>query len=85
MIYTQFIDGTLTPGSNRESWTNYNPADNTPLGEAYHANDQDIEAAVQSSEKAFQDLAFQNRCRTRQGAVKNGAYPKIKAGTNCFD
>ncbi len=54
MAYTQFIDGELTTGSNRESWINYNPATNTPLGEAFHANAQDIDDAVGSAEKAFQ-------------------------------
>src|ERR1044072_3766256 len=53
MGYTQFIDGELTSGSNRESWINYNPANNHPLGEVSQANDQDIEAAVNSSERAF--------------------------------
>jgi betaine-aldehyde dehydrogenase len=53
MTYTQFIDGELTTGSNSESWINYNPANNTSLGAVCQANDQDIEAAVQSSEKAF--------------------------------
>ena len=53
MVYTQFIDGALTTSSNRESWINYNPANNNPLGEVCQANDQDIEAAVNSSEKAF--------------------------------
>jgi len=54
MVYSQFIDGALTTSSNRESWINYNPANNNPLGEVFQANDQDIEAAVNSSEKAFQ-------------------------------
>src|SRR4051812_13821330 len=54
MVYAQFIDGALTTGSNRESWINYNPANNNPLGEVYQANNHDIEAAVNSSEKAFQ-------------------------------
>jgi betaine-aldehyde dehydrogenase len=53
MLYTQFIDGALTTSSNRESWINYNPADNTSLGAVYQANDQDIESAVHSSEKAY--------------------------------
>src|SRR5688572_31251371 len=53
MVYSQFIDGALTTSSNRESWINYNPANNNPLGEVYQANDEDIEAAVNSSEKAF--------------------------------
>ncbi|MES1224320.1 MAG: aldehyde dehydrogenase family protein, partial [Bacteroidota bacterium] len=53
MEYTQFIDGILAGNSNRESWINYNPADNSPLGEVFQANDQDIDAAVSSSEKAF--------------------------------
>ena len=52
-MYTQFIDGALTTGSNRESWINYNPANNHPLGEVYQANEEDIEAAVNSSQKAF--------------------------------
>jgi len=53
MQYTHFIDGTLIKNSNSESWINYNPANNIPLGEVSQANDQDIEAAVDSSEKAF--------------------------------
>ena len=53
MVYTQFIDGELITGSNRESWINYNPANNNSLGEVIQANEQDIEAAVDSSEKAF--------------------------------
>src|SRR6476620_4362227 len=53
MVYTQFIDGALTTSSNSETWINYNPANNDPLGEVCQANDQDIEAAVNSSEKAF--------------------------------
>ena len=53
MLYTQFIDGKLTTGSNRESWINYNPANNSPLGKVCQANDQDIEAAVNSAERAF--------------------------------
>src|SRR5687767_108508 len=53
MEYTQFIDGALTTSSNKESWINYNPADNNPLGKVFQANDQDIESAVNSSEKAF--------------------------------
>ena len=53
MVYSQFIDGALMTGSTRESWINYNPAGNNPLGEVFQANDQDIDAAVNSSEKAF--------------------------------
>src|ERR1700730_18840138 len=53
MQYTQFIDGALTTSSNRESWINYNPANKNPVGEVCQANDEDIEAAVNSSEKAF--------------------------------
>ncbi|HLK29523.1 MAG TPA: betaine-aldehyde dehydrogenase [Puia sp.] len=54
MAFTQFIDGALTTSANRESWINYNPANNLPLEEVYQANNEDIEAAVNSSEKAFQ-------------------------------
>jgi len=64
MAYTQFIDGALTANSNRESWINYNPATNNPLGEACLANDQDIEDAVKSSEKAF------HTWRTKTGAER---------------
>ena len=46
MTYSQFIDGELTSNSNRETWINYNPANNKPLGEVSQASDQDIEAAV---------------------------------------
>jgi len=53
MVYSQFINGELTSGSNRQSWINYNPANNEPLGEVFRANDEDIEAAINSSEKAF--------------------------------
>jgi len=34
MVYTQFIDGVLTTSSNRESWINYNPANNNPFAAA---------------------------------------------------
>jgi betaine-aldehyde dehydrogenase len=70
MEYTQFIDGALTTASNRESWINYNPADNTPLGEVCQANEQDIDAAVDSSEKAFQ------LWRTKTGAERGRVLTK---------
>lgn len=54
MTYTQFIDGELISGSNRERWINYNPATNEPLGEVYQATADDVEAAVRSSERAFE-------------------------------
>jgi betaine-aldehyde dehydrogenase len=73
MVYSHFIDGELTTNSNRESWINYNPATNTPLGEVYHANDQDIEAAVNSSEKAF------HIWRTKTGAERGRVL--LKAAT----
>jgi betaine-aldehyde dehydrogenase len=64
MVYTQFIDGALTAGAGRETWINYNPANNEPLGEVCQANVEDIEAAVASSEKAFQIW------RTKTGAER---------------
>jgi len=64
MEYTQFIDGALTTNTNRESWVNYNPADNNPLGTVYQANEEDIEAAVDSSQKAF------HIWRTKTGAER---------------
>lgn len=64
MDYTQFIDGVLTSGANRETWVNLNPATNRPLGTVCQANDQDIEAAVVSSERAFQIW------RTKTGAER---------------
>jgi betaine-aldehyde dehydrogenase len=67
MVYSQFIDGGLTTGSNRESWINYNPANNTSLGEVFQANDQDIEAAVISSEKAFH--IWKNKTGAERGRV----------------
>lgn len=67
MVYTQFIDGALATNSNRETWINYNPANNTPLGEIYQANDQDIEAAVNSSEKAFH--IWKNKTGAERGRV----------------
>ena len=84
MVYTQFIDGALTTGSNRESWINYNPANNNPLGEVCQANDEDIEAAVNSSEKAFHIWKYQNRGRTWPGFIKSSPYIKIQVGENCF-
>jgi len=66
-MYTQFIDGALTTHSNRESWINYNPANNTPLGEVYQANEQDIEAAVNSSERAFH--IWKNKTGAERGRV----------------
>ena len=67
MTYTQFINGEVTTGSNRESWVNYNPANNTSLGTVCQANDQDIEAAVQSSEKAFH--IWKTKTGTERGRV----------------
>src|SRR5215207_8994689 len=67
MVYTQFIDGALSTGSNRETWINYNPADNIPLGEVCQANRQDIEAAVHSSEKAFH--IWKNKTGAERGRV----------------
>ncbi len=67
MEYTQFIDGVLTGNSNRESWVNYNPAHNSPLGEVFQANDQDIDAAVNSSEKAFH--AWRAKTAAERGRV----------------
>src|SRR6476619_3395461 len=67
MVYNQFIDGALTTSSNRESWINYNPANNNPLGEVFQANDQDIEAAVDSSEKAFN--IWKNKTGAERGRV----------------
>ena len=67
MAYNQFIDGELTTGANRESWINYNPATNLPLGEVYQANDQDIDAAVLSAEKAFQ--SWRNKTGAERGRV----------------
>lgn len=64
MVYSQFIDGALTKGSAKESWINYNPADNSPLGEVFQASNQDIESAVSSSEKAF------HIWRTKTGAER---------------
>src|SRR5688572_21636344 len=67
MNYTQFIDGESTSGSDRESWINLNPANNQPLGEVFQANEQDIEAAVDSSEKAFQ--TWKNKTGAERGRV----------------
>src|SRR5579871_1962173 len=67
MLYNQFIDGALTIGSNRETWINYNPADNNPLGEVCKANNEDIEAAVDSSEKAFH--IWKNKTGAERGRV----------------
>src|SRR5687768_7336019 len=71
MHYTQFIDGTLTSGSNRESWINLNPANNQPLGEVFQANEEDIEAAVDSSEKAFH--IWKNKTGAERGRVLSKA------------
>jgi betaine-aldehyde dehydrogenase len=70
MVYTQFIDGGLITGSNRESWINYNPANNKSLGDVCQANDEDIEAAVNSSEKAF------HTWRTKTGAERGRVLTK---------
>src|SRR4051812_37783574 len=67
MVYTQFIAGALTTSSNRECWINYNPANNKPLGEVCQANDQDIEAAVNSSETAFH--IWKNKTGAERGRV----------------
>ena len=67
MVYTHFIDGALTPGSSTASWINYNPANNHSLGEVVQANDQDIEAAVHSSAKAFH--VWKNKTGAERGRV----------------
>jgi betaine-aldehyde dehydrogenase len=67
MLYTQFIDGALTTKSNRESWINYNPANNNPLGEVCQADEKDIEAAVNSSERAF--VIWKNKTGAERGRV----------------
>ena len=84
MMYTQFIDGALTTGSNRESWINYNPANNNPLGEVFQANDQDIEAAVNSSEKAFHIWRTKTGAERGRVLLKAAEYFKIQVGENCF-
>ena len=66
-MYTQFIDGALTSGSNRESWINYNPANNHSLGEICQANEEDVESAVNSSEKAFH--IWKNKTGAERGRV----------------
>ena len=76
MVYTQFIDGALTTGSNRESWINYNPANNNPLGEVCQANDQDIEAAVNSSEKAFHIWSTKTGAERGRVLLKSSQYIK---------
>ena len=78
MVYPQFIDGVLTTGSNRESWINYNPADNVPLGEVFQANDQDIEAAVTSSGKAFQ--IWKTKTGAERGRVLTKAAEILRSG-----
>ena len=67
MVYTQFIDGALSESSGRETWINYNPANNDPLGEVCQANEEDIEAAVHSSEKAFH--IWRNKTGAERGRV----------------
>jgi betaine-aldehyde dehydrogenase len=67
MVYTQFIDGALSTGSNRETWINYNPANNQPLGKVCQANGEDIEAAVNSSEIAFH--IWKNKTGADRGRV----------------
>lgn len=67
MVYTQFIDGALTTGSSRETWINYNPANNIPLGEVCQASEEDIETAVLSAEKAFQ--SWRNKTGAERGRV----------------
>ncbi len=80
MVYTQFIDGTLTTHSIGESWINYNPADNTPLGEVMQANGEDIEAAVNSSEKAFQ--VWKNKTGAERGRVLTKAAHILRSRLN---
>ena len=70
MVYAQFIDGSLTTSSNGKSWINYNPANNNSLGEVFQASEQEIEAAVNSSEKAF------HIWRTKTGAERGRVLTK---------
>ncbi len=65
--YSQFIDGASTSNANSETWINYNPANNKPLGEVSQASDEDIEAAVRSSERAFH--IWKNKTGAERGRV----------------
>src|ERR1700752_3113679 len=67
MEYTQFIDGALTSGSNRETWVNYKPTTQKKFWKTYIYDNQDIEAAVDSSQKAF-DI-WKNKTGSERGRV----------------
>ncbi|MBS1932416.1 MAG: betaine-aldehyde dehydrogenase [Bacteroidetes bacterium] len=67
MAYTQFIDGALTTGSGKESWVNYNPANNNVLGEVCQATEEEIDAAICSAEKAFR--VWKNKTGAERGRV----------------
>lgn len=73
MLYTQFINGECSPGSNRETWINYNPANNQPFGEVCQATEEDVEAAVVAAEQAFQVW------RTKTGAERGRVLIKAAA------
>ena len=52
-IFTQFIDGSFTESSGRETFTTLNPATNGVLGVVARASESDIESAIASAQKAF--------------------------------
>ena len=77
MVYSQFIDGALTTGSNSESWINYDPANNSSLGEAYQATEQEVEDAVNSSTSAFH--IWRNKTGAERGRVLTKATQLLRS------
>jgi betaine-aldehyde dehydrogenase len=54
------------------------------LGGGLQANDQDIEAAVNSSEKAFHIWKNKTGAERGRGFIKSSPYIKIQVGEICF-
>src|SRR4051812_40368259 len=77
MQYTQFIDGALSSNTKKECWTNYNPANNLPLGEVYQASEEDVDAAVKSCEKAFH--TWRAKTAAERGRVLIKAAEKLRS------
>ncbi|MEF1309416.1 betaine-aldehyde dehydrogenase [Vibrio mytili] len=50
---THYIDGSMYLGSSEEHFTTYNPANGEPLANVKHANQRDMDAAIESAKRGF--------------------------------
>ncbi|MCV5747230.1 aldehyde dehydrogenase family protein, partial [Escherichia coli] len=50
---THYIDGAMYIGCSEEHFTTYNPANGEPLANIKQANQDDLQAAIESAKKGF--------------------------------